>query len=97
MVYSGSRGFQGSANISAKTRIAARKGDNIDQDLSQFFWQECGRVYLSNVGLASHRRSHAERPLASYEAFLGINQLVCEDLECGNVGLAQHDIPVPRL
>ena len=38
-------------------------------------------------------RSHAERPLANYEAFLGINQLACE--ECGKVcksrsGLARH-------
>ena len=45
------------------------------------------------VCMLSHRRSHAERPLANYEAFLGINQLACE--ECGKVcksrsGLARH-------
>ena len=48
---------------------------------------------LSSAGLTSHRRSHAERPLANYEAFLGINQLTCE--VCGKVcksrsGLARH-------
>ena len=93
MVYSGSRCFQDNANIWAKTKRAARKGDNIDQDLSQFVCKECGRVCLSSAGLTSHRRSHAERPLANYEAFLGINQLACE--ECGKVcksrsGLARH-------
>ena len=76
-----------------KTKRAARKGDNIDPDLSQFACKECGRVCLSSAGLTSHRRSHAERPLANYEAFLGINQLACE--ECVKVcksrsGLARH-------
>ena len=93
MVYSGSRCFQDNANIWTKTKRAARKGDNIDRDLSQFVCKECGRVCLSNAGLTSHRRSHAQRPLANYEAFLGINQLACE--ECGKVcksrsGLARH-------
>ena len=93
MVYSGSRCFQDNANIWAKTKRAAKKGDNIDPDLSQFVCKECGRVCLSSAGLTSHRRSHAERPLANYEAFLGINQLACE--ECGKVcksrsGLARH-------
>ena len=95
MVYSGFRCFQDNANIWAKTKTAARKGDNIDPDLSQFVCQECGRVCLSSAGLTSHRRSHAERPLANcnYEAFLGTNHLACE--ECENVyksrpGLARH-------
>ena len=93
MVYSGSRCFQDNANIWAKTKRAARKGDNINPDLSQFVCKECGRVCLSSAGLTSHRRSHAERPLANYEAFLGINQSACE--ECGKVcksrsGLARH-------
>ena len=83
MVYSGCRCFQDNANIWAKTKRAARKGDNIDPDLSQFVCKECGRVCLSSAGLTSHRRSHAERPLANYKAFLGINQLACE--ECGKV------------
>ena len=93
MVSSGSRCFQDNANIWAKTKRAARKGDNIDPDLSQFACKECGRVCLSSAGLTSHRRSHAERTLANYEAFLGINHLACE--ECGKVcksrcGLARH-------
>ena len=93
MVYSGSRFFQDNANICHKTKIAARKGDNIDSYLSQFVCKECGRVCLSSAGLISHRHSHAERPLANYEAFLGIYQLACE--ECGKVcksrsGLARH-------
>ena len=83
MVYSGSRYFQDNANIWAKTKRAARKGDNIDPDLSQFVCKECGRVCLSSAGLTSYRRSHVERPLANYEVFLGINQLACE--ECGKV------------
>ena len=53
MVYSGSRRFQDNANIWAKTKRAARKGDNIDPDLSQFVCQTCGRVCLSNAGLTS--------------------------------------------
>ena len=62
-------------------------------DLSQFVCKECGRVRLSSAGLTSHRRSHDERPLANYEAFLGINQSACE--ECGKVcksrsALARH-------
>ena len=57
MVYSGSRCFQDNANIWAKTKRAARKGDNIDPDLSQFVCKECGRVCLSSAGLTSHRRS----------------------------------------
>ena len=61
MVYSGFRCFQDNANIFAKTKIAASKGDNIDPDLSQFFCHECGRVCLSDAGLTSHRRSHAEK------------------------------------
>ena len=93
MVYSGSRCFQDNANNWAKTKRAARKGDNIDPDLSQFVCKECGRVCLSSAGLTSHRRSHTERHLAIYEAFLGINQLACE--ECRKVcksrsGLARH-------
>ena len=83
MLFSGSRCFQDSANIWAKTKRAARKGDNIDPDLSQFVCKECGRVCLSSAGLTSHRRSNAERPLANYEAFLGISQLACE--ECRKV------------
>ena len=35
--------------------------------------------YVCQGGLTSHRHSHAERPLANYEAFLGINQLACEE------------------
>ena len=93
MVYSKSCCFQDNANIWAKTKRAARKGDNIDPDLSQFVCKECGRVCLSSAGLTSHRHSHAERPLANYEAFLGINHFACE--ECGKVcksrsGLARH-------
>ena len=93
IVYSGSRCFQDNANIWAKTKRSARKGDNIDSDLSQLVCKECGRVCLSSAGLTSHRHSHAERPLANYEAFLSINQLACE--ECGKVcksrsGLARH-------
>ena len=93
MVYSGSRCFQDNANIWAKTKRAARKGDNIDPDLSQFVCKEYGQVCLSSAGLTSHRCSHDERPLANYEAFLGINQSACE--ECGKVcksrsGLARH-------
>ena len=37
MVYSGSRCFQDNASIWAKTKRTARKGDNIDPDLSQSF------------------------------------------------------------
>ena len=93
IVYSGSRCVQDNVNIWAKTKRAARKGDNINQDLSQFVCQECGRVCLSSTGLTSHQHSHAERTLANYEAFLGINQLTCE--ECGKVSksrsaLARH-------
>ena len=75
MVYSGSRCFQDNANIWAKTKRAARKSDNIDPDLSQFVCKECGQVCLSSAGLTSHRRSHAERPLASLgttKEFLGV-------------------------
>ena len=49
MMYSGSRCFQDNANIWAKTNRAARKGDNIDPDLSQFVCQECGRVCFSSA------------------------------------------------
>ena len=92
-VYSESRSFQAKGIIWAKTKRAARKGDNIDPDLSQFIYQECERVCLSNAGLTSHRRNHAERPLTNYEAILGINHLACE--ECRKVcksrsGLARH-------
>ena len=83
MVYSVSRCFMDNVNIWAKTKRAAKKGDNIDPDLSQFVCQECRRVCLSNADLTSHRISHAERPLSNYEAFLGVNHLACE--ECGKV------------
>ena len=90
MVYSGSRCFQDNANIWAKTKRAARKGDNIDPDLSQFVCKECGRVCLSSAGLISHWRSHAGRPLANYESHLGINQLAFE--ECGKVCKSRSDL-----
>ena len=91
MVYSGSRCFQDNANIWAKTKRAARKGDNIDPDLSQFVCKECGRVCLPSAGLTSHRRSHAEIPLANYEAFLGrasISWHVKSAEKCAKVDLA---------
>ena len=44
MVYSGSRCVQDNANIWAKTKRAARKGDNIDQDLSQVYMYVCMNV-----------------------------------------------------
>lgn len=34
---------------------------------------------LSNEGLISHRYSHADRPLISYEVFLHINHLIGEE------------------
>ena len=89
IVYGGSRCFQDNANIWAKTKRAARKGDNTDPDLSQFVCKEYGRVCLSSAGLTSHRRSHAERPLVNYEAVLGINHLACE--ECGKVCKIRSD------
>ena len=50
----------------------------------------CGRVCFSSAGLTVHRRSHAERPLANYEAFLCINQLAYE--ECGKVYKSRSDL-----
>ena len=89
MVYSGSRCFQENANIWTKTKRASRKGDNIDPDLSQFVCKECGQVCLSGAGLSSHRRSHAERPLANYEASLAsISWHVKSAEKCAKVDLA---------
>ena len=85
-VYSESRSFQAKAIIWAKTNRAARKGDNIDPDLSQFIYQECERVCLSNAGLTSHRRSHAERPLTNYEASIIWHMKSTE--KCAKVHLA---------
>ena len=45
MVYSGSGCFQDNANIWAKTKRAARKGDNTDPDLSQFV-RKCVDEYV---------------------------------------------------
>ena len=39
------------ANVWAKIKTAARKGDNVNPDMSQFVCQGCGRACLSNAGI----------------------------------------------